>query len=327
MPTSKNKKRPKTWERINHEIVRFEIRRAEEPLIARARSRWKSIDRSKEDCLVLAECVQIQMELLRAVVEARQKIYCSVWERQGETKTREFWDDVWNRDLKHAFEWSEEIFKRELAKRFIYLGFPIGGYIPKRVLKMLPDKRPKFARPTPFELDPSNLEDFDVDPSHPHYFWKKGTRVRKGLALYKKQAWPFKKHLWLDIQILKPFEPEYIQVQAADTEEAYIEVAAQPVATSKKKCQFKGFDGLPKKPETKTERWINAAKLTEKQHKCALLRWVYQKDVAEITRRLELKSRKSVQTHLRAAKAKMDSDRAKFKRDRGVRTSPAATNL
>ena len=106
-----------------------------------------------------------------------------------------------------------------------------------------------------------------------------------------------------------------------------VALAAQRAPTSKKKRQFKGFEGLPKKPETETERLIDAARLTERQHGCALLRWVYQQDVAEIARRLELKSRKSVQAHLRAAKAKMDSDRAKLKRGHGVRTSPATTNL
>ncbi len=103
--------------------------------------------------------------------------------------------------------------------------------------------------------------------------------------------------------------------------------AAQRSPTSKKKRQFKGFEGLPKKPETETERLIDAAKLTNRQHECALLHWVYQRGVAEIARRLELKSRKSVQAHLEAAKAKMDSNRAKLKRGHGVRTPPVTTNL
>jgi DNA-binding CsgD family transcriptional regulator len=103
--------------------------------------------------------------------------------------------------------------------------------------------------------------------------------------------------------------------------------ASQRAPTSKKNRQFKGLEGLPKKPETETERLIDAARLTKRQHECALLHWVYQRGVAEIARRLELKSRKSVQVHLEAAKAKMDSDRAKLRRGHGVRTSPATPNL
>jgi DNA-binding CsgD family transcriptional regulator len=108
--------------------------------------------------------------------------------------------------------------------------------------------------------------------------------------------------------------------QASGKAEA-TEAATEPPKEESKKHWPKEFGGLPKKPETEAERLIDAARLTDKQHTCALLRWIYNLPVAEIARRIG-KDRGTAYKHLKMAEIKMETHKDKIRKGRGINTPP-----
>ena len=74
----------------------------------------------------------------------------------------------------------------------------------------------------------------------------------------------------------------------------------------------KGYDGLPQK-KTDLSKYIDGARLTERQRDCFSLKYEYRLPEPQIAMRLGLKHHSTVQEHIALAKAKVDMARNRMK--------------
>ncbi len=96
-----------------------------------------------------------------------------------------------------------------------------------------------------------------------------------------------------------------LSAREREVQHKQIAVEGKPPALKGRKKQLKGFEGLPKLPDSEIDWQISAAGLTDHQRDCALLKWKHFRSVSEIARRLG-KDRRTVQEHCDSARVKID---------------------
>lgn len=221
MPTSVDETE-RIWNSLNHKIAECKIDLEEGKLLAVAKQRLKSFHYSSEQAL--EDFVQDRVKLLKRMVSLYLESYCSTWKEQGERESKAFWDCMWKRIVMKTFEWNENALRMSLEATLIVHGFPIGGISPDR-------SRTDSEHHGPLSQDEFEKAIMELDPDL-NPLQKKGTALRRGLALYKKAAKDFRKELWRRSEIAK-FQTD--QIKRVRAEVAPTPSILSPASTSEPK--------------------------------------------------------------------------------------------